>query len=656
MYSAEKIATQSRFCTGTETAIACGIKDLRKTDFVGREAEMKQKPLLRNNWIGSWPGLNGRKPIQPVTIRHKKKKTTCLFKIKYGMILLMNNAVAELLNTIRTEALKEDGNRELLSVSDMLEKFIADQDNDLQTTHQCLAAEQQRNREIEKANLEILIKLQKKEELCKILQTTLFGRSSEKWTPDENIQAVLFNELEFILHYDKREESEPADNMPETEKATGSAPKAKVRGKREKLPEHLPRVEKIIDISEKEKICEFCSETKKQIGFEASERLQMKPAEFFVERTIRLNYGCSCGCGGICTAPPEPVVYPKSILGETVIAQIITNKFCDGLPLYRQARVLSRSGIDLSRSTMARALGAATEILAPLKERLDRLLPECPVLCADETRLRVLKENGIKKEGNSYMWVVTGQHESMQIVRFHYGGRGADIAHDLLKDFHGTLMCDGYGAYPSAVKDLPIKLAACLAHVRRRFHDVLKADRKNILANEAMAFIAKLYETEQEGTEISAQKRQSLRQEKSKPVFYLFGEWLMKQQVCVMPHGALGVAINYAVKLLPRLALYLDDGNVPIDNNRAENKIRPFVIGRKAWLFNDQAEGAKVSAILYSLVETAKANNLEPFHYFNCLFQAYRQFGPAAMPWDELLPTPDLRSRVDKLGIKWGLS
>jgi len=563
-------------------------------------------------------------------------------------------AVAELLNAIRSKSVGPSGDRELLSVADTLEALFASQEQDLTTIHGMLSREQREKQEIQSEYRLLQLKYQALEEWKRIDLARRFGRSSERWTDDERNQAQLFNELEASLPPPELTADEPANtsaHQPASSKGN------KPRGKRETLPDNLPRQEVRIDLPESAKVCATCGLDMVQVSEEISERLQVKPIEFYVERTVRPSYGCSCGCGGIKAAPVPAQVYPKSILGDTVIAQILVSKFCDALPFYRQERILARSGIDIARQTMARSGLAVAEFLAPLAELLWQRLERCAVICADETRLRVLNENGLKKEGNSYMWVATGEDAAGIIVRFHYGGgRGATVARELLGKFNGILMCDGYSAYPAAANQLHVTLAACMAHVRRQFHDILKGDPKNLHAQEALELIGALYAIERDCAALSTAERLAQRQLRSHPKFDEFRAWLYAKVASVAPSGALGKAVAYAVNLLPRLEVYLNDGAVPIDNNRAENAIRPFVVGRKNWLFNAEAEGATASAMLYSIIETAKANLVEPMHYLLFLFRCYRKFGHEAMPWSNLFPRPELRSYAETIGVPWTIA
>jgi transposase len=560
----------------------------------------------------------------------------------------MSAPVVELLNTIRSSAVNTPKNRELLSVADMLEAIFTGLEKNLNQTHKLLSQEQAEKQAIKEKMAEVLLKNLALEECLRLRTVQHFGKSSERWLSEDTTQGLLFNELEDCIA-----QPEPAIE-PEIENKKPSTPKA--RGKRGPLPKHLPRKETYIDIPESEKTC-ACGKDKVKIGEEVSEKLQIITASSYVEATIRPIYACSGACEGLCCAPLPASVYPKSIMGETVLASIITNKFCDALPFYRQERILERSGIELSRQTMARGAQAVAIWLLPILLLIDQRLAKCRVLCADETRLRVLKQNGLKKDGNSYMWVVRGEDDSGVMVKFHYGGgREAEIARELLQYFSGFLMCDAYGAYPPAVEGLPIILAACMAHVRRKFHDILKANSKDPHAQKAIKLIAALYAVEKEAKFMSPAERLALRQEKAVPAFEIFKSWLYERARECAPQSSLGKAVSYTVNLLGRLAVYLSDGEVPIDNNAAENAIRPFVVGRKNWLFSAEAEGAKASGALYTIIETAKANHLEPMHYLLFLFRCYKKFGPKDMPWQDLQPRKDLREYAEKINVPWSIA
>ena len=535
----------------------------------------------------------------------------------------MNAEAVQLLNELRTQTLEPRNRRQTLSLIDRVESLVHAQDATLTTMHVELA---QQHRELAEA----LAKLFWFEEQARIRAAKLFGRHSEKWHRDEALQAILFNELELALQETASDEAAATEPDKDEQKAKKKKERAAQRaeypeGGRSPLPETLPRETTVIDINESERLCQECGAEKQVIGVEVLERLQMKPIEYVVERIERVVRACPAGCGCPECAPPVPQMVPKSMIGSSTAAQIITGKYCDALPLYRQQRMFAREGIAISRQTMARTIRAVAERLDPVTRRLNELLLTCPVWGMDETRDRVLNDRGIKKEGQSWIWCTVGERPPpaeqsnsppLRIVLFEYGpGRGGDVAQRRLKDFSGVLMTDRYGAYDAPTRDAGIRHAACMAHVRRKFHDVLKADRKNSHAQEAMALIGKLYEIERAHAHTTPAERLTARQTQSKPVLQAFRTWLFRLGETVMPKSALGQAVRYATNSLEGLEVYLTDPWVPIDNNRVEQQIRPFAVGRRNWLFHHQAHGAEASAKLYSIIGTARENEVEPMHY-----------------------------------------
>lgn len=505
------------------------------------------------------------------------------------------------------------------------------------------------------------------EEQARIRAAQLFGRHSEKWRPDERVQAVLFNELELTLQKAEEPETNPAaeaEQKKQKEEARAAKRAEHPEGGRAPLPDHLPRETTVIDLEESERSCERCGGEKQVIGVEVLERLQMKPIEYVVERTERVVRACPAGCGCPECAPPVPQVVPKSMIGSSTAAQIITGKYCDALPFYRQERIFARDGITITRQTMARTVRAVAERLEPVTARLQELLLSCPVWGMDETRDRVLNEKGAKKEGLSWIWCTVGKRPPpeekptdapLRVVLFEYGpGRDGAVAGRLLDEFNGTLMTDRYSAYNAPAKSGGIRHAACMAHVRRKFHDVLKADRSNPHAQEAITLIGQLYTIERDYAHASAAQRLEVRQTQAAPVLRAFRSWLYRTAADGMPKSALGEAVRYAINSLDGLEVYLSDPWVPIDNNEVERHIRPFAVGRRNWLFHHQAHGADASAKLYSIIGTARANEIDPMHYLRFVLRCMERFPEAEMPWDNLLPLPAIRDYAATTDIPWG--
>ncbi len=394
----------------------------------------------------------------------------------------MNDGANELLNQLRTKAVGKNRDKNLLSIADSLEELIHNQTSELGQIHEQLS---EAHAEITTVKSELELQLQKNyliQERLRIELARRFGRSSEKWKPLQKVQAELFNESEYISANDGDEQAD--DDKKDSAAKRNIIPKDSAkpvkRGGRTPLPADLPRKVVRIELSEEDKHCDVCHELMPQIGEEIGEQLQMRPIEFYVEQTIRTVHTCKKDCGCLKSAPVPNQIYPKSILGETVISQIIVSKFCDALPFNRQETMLLRSNIKISSQTMVRASAQAAKILTPLNNLINKLILRGLVIYADETRVRVLNERGIKKDGNSWMWVLASEYMGIKLVRFHYASsRGKEVAFELLDDFNGILMTDGYAAYngPSQIKK--ITQAACMAHVRRKFHDVIKGDHKN---------------------------------------------------------------------------------------------------------------------------------------------------------------------------------
>ena len=584
----------------------------------------------------------------------------------------MTTEALELLNELRNQALDARNRQQTLGLIDRVESLFHAQDTGLTTLHAELAkhqhelSEQKHEFELQRRELaEARAKLLFFEEQARIRAAQMFGRHSEKWRREEQLQAILFNELELALQEAADSEPPPTeDEQAKQKKQTRAAKRAEnPEGGRSPLPEELPRETTVIDIDESERTCETCGKEKDVIGVEVLERLQMKPIEYVVERIERVVRACPAGCGCPACVPPVPQVVPKSMIGATTAVQIITGKYCDALPLYRQERIFARDGISIPRQTMARTVRAVADRLEPVNARLNEVLLSCPVWGMDETRDRVLNDQGIKKDGQSWVWCMVGErpppddrpHEPpRRVVLFEYGpGRGGAVAHRLLENFRGTLMTDRYGAYDRPTQEAGIRHATCMAHVRRKFHDVLKAERKNSHAAEAMTLIGKLYDIEREYAHATPADRLEARQTRSAPILQAFRAWLYQAAATITPKSALGQAMSYAINSLDGLEVYLSDPWVPIDNNRVEQQIRSFAIGRKNWVFHHQVHGAEASARLYSIIATARANEIDPMHYLRFVLRCMERYHEPDMPWNNLLPFPEIRDYAATTDIPW---
>ncbi len=441
-----------------------------------------------------------------------------------------------------------------------------------------------------------------------------YAASSERLSPD---QIGLFDEAEL-----EGETESDIDALADDEDITVAAHRRKKRG-RKPLPEHLPRIDVVHELAEDERRCDHDGQLLAEIGEVISEQLDIVPAKIQVTRHIRKKYACDCGqCIKTAPLPAQPI--PKSMASPGLLAHITVSKYQDALPLYRQETILKRIGVDIPRATMANWMIRAGHLVQPLINLLqDRLLSH-DIVQMDETTVQVLKESGKKAQSKSYLWLQRGGPPEQPVVLYHYDpGRGAGVAKHLLAGFKGYLQTDGYDGYNAVVASNDLVHVGCMAHARRRFSEAVKAQGKNGKrgkAHRGLALIQKLYRVEKQVRKWTPEKRFEHRQRHAKPVLDEMRLWLDQSLPQVPPTSATGKALHYLHNEWHKLIRYLNDGRLEIDNNAAENAIRPFVIGRKNWLFSDSVKGVTASANLYSLIETAKANGLEPYAYLRCLF------------------------------------
>ena len=441
----------------------------------------------------------------------------------------------------------------------------------------------------------------------------MFGASSEQMTA----QSRLFDEAE-VLVQTSTEAQDTAPQEPEQPLTDVQSAKPDVkpaRGKRVALATGLPRVDVVHDVPEALRTC-ACGTTMVEIGQDISEQLDIVPMQVRVLRHIRKRYGCPTSQHPPITAalPAQPL--PKSNASVDFLAMLLAVKFVDGLPLARFENVLARHGAPVPRQTLARWVIGSAGVLQPLHNLMRDVLLDGSLIHMDETVVQVLKEKDKAPTTNSYMWVQTGGPPDKPVVLYDYDpSRSASVPTALLEGFKGYLMTDGYDGYNEVARTDGIERLACWAHVRRRFVEATRVQPKGKRgrADEAVSLIGKLYRIEREHKEATPEVRYLARQSSSAPVLAELHAWMLKQTPLVIPKSALGTALAYMGNLWPQLTRYTERGDLPIDNNRCENAIRPFVIGRKAWLFSDTPAGARSSAVIYSLVQTCKANGLEPY-------------------------------------------
>ena len=488
------------------------------------------------------------------------------------------------------------------------------------------------------------------EEQLQLLLHKRFGASSEKSSAD---QFNLFNEAEAVTN----EQAEAAADVRET---TVPEHKRKKPG-RKALDKDLPRIVIEHDIPEEDKIC-GCGRCRPRIGQDMSEQLDIVPPKVRVLQHLRYKYGrhpdCECAeddgpAVTIAPMPPQPI--PKSNASPALLAYIVVSKFLDGLPLYRLTKIFARIGLALCRGTMAGWMIRMGELIVPLINLMDEVQLGYDILQMDETSVQVLKEPGRAATSKSYMWVRRGGPPSSPVILFDYDpSRAGAVPWRLLADFKGFLQSDGYEGYGAIAARETITHVGCLAHARRKFDEAVKAQARNKtgrdgLAKQGLALINRIYAVEREAREqdLDANARKQLRDEKAKPIWDELRQWLDGAIGQAPPKTLAGKALGYLDKQWPRLIRCLDDGRIEVDNNLCENAIRPFVLGRKAWLFADTPAGASASARLYSLIETARANGVEPYAYLARVFTELPAAKTAA-DIEALLPWTIAKERMEQ--------
>jgi len=458
------------------------------------------------------------------------------------------------------------------------------------------------------------------EEYLRLSRAKRYGASSEKSMADQ-LGLGLFNEAEQWLD---------AEGIgPEEEESVLVPAHPRRKPGRKPLPPELPRVEVLHDLPEDEKVCAQ-GHALAEIGRDTSEQLEVIPAQIQVIRHVRPRYACPHCKDGVRVAPPPALALPKSQAGPGLLAYVAVCKYVDALPLYRQEQILQRYGIELQRATLAHWMVKLGAVVQPLVNLMRDDLMDSGFVQCDETRFQVLKEPGKRAQSQSYLWAQRGEHEGRPILLFDYDpSRSGEVPKRLLAGFEGILQTDGYEGYPAVVSAQGLVHAGCWAHARRKFDEAQKGQGnpkkkpsgRKAKAGQALAYIRKLYQIDRKLSELSAEERARERRTRAGPVIEELRRWLDATLGEVTPQSLTGKALHYLDKQWPKLVRFLDDGRIPLDTNAVENAIRPFVMGRKNWLFADTVRGAEASANLYSLIQSAKTNGHEPFAYLRHVLQ-----------------------------------
>ena len=471
-------------------------------------------------------------------------------------------------------------------------------------------------------------------ELLKLSKKKIFGASAEK-VAEAYGQITFFNEAE----------AEQKVLTPEPKVEEIIIPKHTRKKKRsyDEIYKDLPVEEVIYDVPDDDKICNKCAEELKFLKYEIRKEIKIIPAKISVVEHKKAVYVCkNCDKSGIesnfvTAKAPKPLI-EKSLVSPSIISEIINQKYCLGVPLYRLESHFKNMQINLTRQTMANWIISASNLVKPIYECMHKSLIKSKILHADETTLEVLEEPSRKPQAKSYMWVyTTGKSEDNNIILYDYQvGRSGTYAEKFLEGFKGYIHCDGWSGYDK-VEDA--KRVGCWAHARRYFKEAMdvQADKNDYstIAGQGFLMIEKIFSSEHKITD--KEKLKTIRQTIGKELAEEFFSYC--KEANTLPKSLTGKAILYAINQRENLMRYLENENLEMTNNRAERAIKPFVIGRKNWLFCNTPSGAVASARLYSVIETAKANNLKIYDYIVWLFENIHSLtAEELLPWSNKIP------------------
>ena len=468
-----------------------------------------------------------------------------------------------------------------------------------------------------------------------------FGSSSER------IQEGLMDQLGLTLNEAEAYAYGTKTASPEQIAVKAHARKRQSGNVLEVVPEGTPTEVVEHRLPEKDLVCKVCGSQMEEIGKEVHRTLKMEPPKFWVREDVYYTYACkNCeretGETNILKTPKEPALLPGSFASAEAVAHIAAQKFVMYSPLYRLEQEFNRQGLKLSRQTMSNWLLNVSEMwLQPIYNVLHEKLRKEPVLHADETTLQVLKEAGRPSTSKSYMWLyrTSGCAEQAIVLYEYQSTRKAEHAENFLKGFSGWLHADGYQGYHRLPEN--IRVVGCWAHARRKFDEALqtlpKEKQKDSPAAIGECYCSRLFKLEEAFAELTPEERYEKRLEQEKPVLDALLSWANEMQAKTVPKSAMGRAIHYLLEQWPYLIRYLEDGRLELSNNRAERSIKPFVMGRKNWLFANTPGGAQASSVIYSLIETAKENGFDPYRYLLWVLQNAPALSQTDAAWAEQL-------------------
>jgi transposase len=442
------------------------------------------------------------------------------------------------------------------------------------------------------------------------LKAWKFGAKSERMNAE---QREIFEET---LAADQADLEAQLAALQGNSTASRSAPDKQQRRqpKREALPPHLPRVDQCVEPEDTRCPTPECGRPMVRVGEDISERLDIVPAKFFVQRQIRGKWACKC-CQLLVQEPAAAQVFDNALPTPGLQAHTVVSRFVDHIPYYRQEQINARSGVHTPRSTLAAWSGHTGAQVMPLFEAHRSFVLGSRVLHADETPISLL-DPGRGKTKKAYMWAYArGAFDPEPGVVYDFcAGRGGQYPKEFLSGWSGTLVVDAYGGYDEALRVPGRIVSHCLAHSRRKFDELFKANASEVAA-QAIQRIAWLYRIEADARQLSAEQRLLMRQERSKPLWEELHVWLKLERMRVPDGSSIAKAIDYSLNRWQGLSQFLLDGEVPIDNNHLENQMRPWALGRRNWLFIGSQLAGERAAMVMSLLQSAKLNGRDPWAY-----------------------------------------
>ena len=478
------------------------------------------------------------------------------------------------------------------------------------------------NTELLQKNTELSNYVALLEERLRLLKVKRFGKSSEKLERQIDVVERLLEEEETLLGFNLKPSATSKDDTQEKGKA-----------KRKKLPAHLPREEVVLEPETK---CDSCGgKAFRKIGEDVSEILERVPESYKVIKYIRPR--CACiNCDNIVQAYTPSKVIDKGIAGPGLLADIFVNKFSNHLPAYRQSQMLEREGIDISRSTISSWLGQGAQLLEPIANLIREYVISCNQIHGDDTPVKVLNPGtGKTKTGRMWVYVNAGRprgDDSPLAAGYYYSpDRKGERPEEHLKDFTGILHADAYAGYNNLYiseenPEATVEEVCCWAHVRRKFYDILASNDKANIAHRVIDKIGEIYHIESTVRGLSPDIRLETRKEKSVKLVNELFTGFKKAYKQLPKKSSTAKAIAYAVNNEVALRRFLGNGNIEIDNNAAERALRSVAVGRKNWLFAGSDKGGKTAAIIYTILETAKLNNVNPVKYLHKVFDVIQDY------------------------------